>query len=230
MQLKTFNIYCDESTHLPNDGHPYMIYSYVSVASNQIKKIRSQLKAIKSKYAYDGEWKWTDIHDRTYQMYKEVVEYFFSASGLNFRAVVVDKTHIDENRAEYTFNDFYFRMYFQLLHHKTDMSALHNIYFDIKDTCSQHKLYKLKDILKYNASIGNFQFIRSHESVFIQLTDVLMGAINYNLRMRSGEIEGKVIAKRKIVEYIDSHSPISLICTSPLSAQKINLFFIDLKR
>ena len=81
MQLKTFNIYCDESTHLPNDGHPYMIYSYVSVASNQIKKIRSQLKAIKSKYAYDGEWKWTDIHDRTYQMYKEVVEYFFSAQG-----------------------------------------------------------------------------------------------------------------------------------------------------
>lgn len=41
---KTFNIYCDESTHLPNDRCPYMIYGYVSVASNQIKMIREQLK------------------------------------------------------------------------------------------------------------------------------------------------------------------------------------------
>jgi hypothetical protein len=34
---KTFNIYCDESTHLMHDGHPFMLYGYVSVASNQIK-------------------------------------------------------------------------------------------------------------------------------------------------------------------------------------------------
>lgn len=73
---KTFNIYCDESTHLPNDGCPYMIYGYVSVASNQIKMIREQLKAIKTKYAFNGEWKWTGIHDKTYQMYRELVEYF----------------------------------------------------------------------------------------------------------------------------------------------------------
>lgn len=226
---KTFNIYCDESTHLPNDGCPYMIYGYVSVASNQIKMIREQLKAIKTKYDFNGEWKWTGIHDKTYQMYRELVEYFFSVSGLNFRAVVVDKSHIDESRAEYTYNDFYFRMYFQLLHHKTDMTALHNIYFDIKDTCSQMKLHKLKDILKYNASIGNFQFIRSHESVFLQLADVLMGAINYKLRIKTGNIEGKVVAKRRIIEYIESHSYVSLTCTSPLSAQKMNLFYISLK-
>lgn len=230
MQQKTFNLYCDESTHLPNDGRPYMIYGYVSAASNQIKMIREQLKAIKSKYNYTGEWKWTGIHDKTLQMYRELVEYFFSVSGLNFRAVVVNKSQINESRADYTFNDFYFKMYFQLLHHKTDMSAVHNIYFDIKDTCSQQKLHKLKDILKYNASIGNFQFIRSHESLFLQLADVLMGAINYNLRILTGDIEGKVIAKRKIVDYIDSHINIPLTCTSPLSAEKINLFYISLKQ
>lgn len=229
MQQKTFNIYCDESTHLPNDRRPYMIYSYVSVASNQIKMIREQLKSIKDKYGFNEEWKWTGIHDRTYQMYRELVEYFFSVSGLNFRAVVVEKSQIDESRADYTFNDFYFRMYFQLLHHKTDMSAKHNIYFDIKDTCSQQKLHKLKDILKYNTSIGNFQFIRSHESLFLQLADVLMGAINYNLRIRYGDIEGKVLAKRRIVEYIEAHANISLTHTSPLSAQKMNLFYISLK-
>lgn len=229
MDTKTFNIYCDESTHLPHDGHPYMIYGYVSVASNQIKMIKQQLKEIKKKYEFCGEWKWTGLHDATFHMYKDLVEYFFSISGLNFRAVIVNKDQIDENRPDYTFNDFYFRMYFQLLHHKTDMSAIHNIYFDVKDTCSQEKLHKLRNILKYNTSIGNFQFIRSHESVFMQLADVLMGAINYNLRIIKKDIEGKVIAKRKIVDYIDSKTPISLTCTSPFSAKKINLFYISLK-
>lgn len=229
MVQKTYNIYCDESTHLVRDGCPYMIYSYVSVASNQIKMIRDQLKAIKSKYEFSGEWKWTGIHDCTYQMYKELVDYFFSVSGLNFRAVVVEKSQIDDNRVDYTYDDFYFRMYFQLLHHKTDMSSIHNIYFDIKDTCSQQRLHKLKDILKYNTSIGNFQFIRSHESSFLQLTDVLMGAINYNLRILAGNIEGKVLAKRRIVDFINNQTDISLTRTSPLAAQKFNLFYISLK-
>jgi len=130
---------------------------------------------------------------------------------------------------DYTFNDFYFRMYFQLLHHNIDLDNNYNIYFDIKDTCSQSKLHKLRDILKWNASIRNFQFIRSHESSFMQLADVLMGAINYNLRIEKGDIEGKVIAKREIVKHINKHTNISLKRTSPLSAKKFNLFFITLK-
>lgn len=225
---KTFNIYCDESTHLEHDGHPYMLYGYISIASNQIKICKEQIKAIKAKYGYEGELKWTNIHDKTFEMYKELVEYFFM-TDMNFRAVIVNKSQIDDSRSEYTFNDFYFRMYFQLLHHEISLENAYNIYFDIKDTCSNKKLRKLRDILKWNASIKNFQFIKSHESSFMQLADVLMGAINYNLRIESGDIEGKVVAKRKIVEHINNHTNISLKHTSPLSAKKFNLFFITLK-
>ena len=225
---KTFNIYCDESTHLEHDGHPYMLYGYISIASNQIKICKEQIKAIKAKYGYEGELKWTNIHDKTFEMYKELVEYFFM-TDMKFRAVIVDKSQIDDSRSEYTFNDFYFRMYFQLLHHEINLENTYNIYFDIKDTCSNKKLRKLKDILKWNASIKNFQFIKSHESSFMQLADVLMGAINYNLRIESGDIEGKVVAKRKIVEHINNHTNISLKQTSPLAAKKFNLFFITLK-
>lgn len=225
---KTFNIYCDESTHLEHDGHPYMLYGYISIASNQIKICKEQIKAIKAKYGYEGELKWTNIHDKTFEMYKELVEYFFM-TDMNFRAVIGNKSQIDDSRSEYTFNDFYFRMYFQLLHHEISLENAYNIYFDIKDTCSNKKLRKLRDILKWNASIKNFQFIKSHESSFMQLADVLMGAINYNLRIESGDIEGKVVAKRKIVEHINNHTNISLKHTSPLSAKKFNLFFITLK-
>ena len=150
-------------------------------------------------------------------------------NDLEFRAVIVDKSQIDESREDYTFNDFYFRMYFQLLHTKVDFENTYNVYLDIKDTCSSEKLETLNRIMSYNSSIGRLQFIRSHESVFIQLSDILMGAINYNLRIEKGDVLGKVIAKRKLIEKIKRHSNISLNTTTPLSRKKFNLFFISLK-
>lgn len=145
------------------------------------------------------------------------------------RSLICSCQYRDETRPEYTFNDFYFRMYYQLLHHLSDMENEYNVFFDIKDTCSHKKLHTLQDILKYYSSIRHFQFIRSHESYFVQLADILMGAINYNLRIEKGDVEGKVIAKRKLVDKIQEHADISLNRTTPLSKKKFNLFFISLK-
>lgn len=225
---KTFNLYCDESTHLIHDGHPYMLLSYISIAYPQIRLAKEEIKAIKRKFNYTEELKWTNVHSATYKVYAELVDWFFM-NDLEFRAVVVDKSQIDEKRADYSFNDFYFRMYFQLLHTKVDFQNRYNVFLDIKDTCSGEKLEKMKKIMSYNSSIGTLQFIPSRESVFIQLADVLMGAINYNLRIQKGDVKGNVITKLKLIEKIKRHSNISLNTTTPLSRNKFNLFFITLK-
>lgn len=225
---KTFNLYCDESTHLIHDGHPYMLLSYISIAYPQIRLAKEEIKAIKRKFNYTEELKWTNVHSATYKVYAELVDWFFM-NDLEFRTVVVDKSQIDETRADYSFNDFYFRMYFQLLHTKVDFQNRYNVFLDIKDTCSGEKLEKLKKIMSYNSSIGTLQFIPSRESVFIQLADVLMGAINYNLRIQKGDVKGNVIAKLKLIEKIKRHSNILLNTTTPLSRNKFNLFFITLK-
>lgn len=225
---KTFNLYCDESTHLIHDGHPYMLLSYISIAYPQIRLAKEEIKAIKRKFNYTEELKWTNVHSATYKVYAELVDWFFM-NDLEFRTVVVDKSQIDEQRADYSFNDFYFRMYFQLLHTKVDFQNRYNVFLDIKDTCSGEKLEKLKKIMSYNSSIGTLQFIPSRESVFIQLADVLMGAINYNLRIQKGDVKSNVIAKLKLIEKIKRHSNISLNTTTPLSRNKFNLFFITLK-
>mgnify|MGYP002672333025 FL=1 len=225
---KTFNLYCDESTHLIHDGHPYMLLSYISIAYPQIRLAKEEIKAIKRKFNYTEELKWTNVHSATYKVYAELVDWFFM-NDLEFRTVVVDKSQIDEQRADYSFNDFYFRMYFQLLHTKVDFQNRYNVFLDIKDTCSGEKLEKLKKIMSYNSSIGTLQFIPSRESVFIQLADVLMGAINYNLRIQKGDVKGNVIAKLKLIEKIKRHSNISLNTTTPLSRNKFNMFFITLK-
>lgn len=100
-----------------------------------------------------------------------------------------------------TFDDFYYKMYWQLINHKISMENNYNIYLDIKDTLSAGKVKKLKQILQIDfSSIRTLQNIRSEESLLMQLTDLLMGAISYHLRGLD-----KVIAKNKLIEKIHAN-------------------------
>ena len=221
--MKTFNIYCDESTHLPNDGMPYMIIAYLSTAYNQLNQHKEHIRLLKKQHMFKGEIKWNKVSKSQYPFYNDLIEYFF-ATDMKFRAIIVDKSQIDESRPDYTYNDFYFRMYYQLLFHKLNSDNCYNIYLDIKDTSSQCKLHKLKDILDKQNNIRKLQFVKSYESYFLQLADLLMGAINYHLRDIS-----QVTAKKNIITKIQKHSNISLTESTPKSEDKFNLFFIELK-
>lgn len=85
-------------------------------------------------------------------------------------------------------------MYYQLLNHKVDSEYHYNVYLDIKDTWSNTKVTKLQDIL--NVKYGVFQkvqCIRSEESLLLQLTDLLMGAISYEINVQ----EKKAVQKKR---------------------------------
>lgn len=224
MIQKTFNLYCDESTHLENDGMPYMIIAYVSSAINQVKIHSENIKNLREKHKFKGEIKWSKLSESNYPFYSDFIDYFF-ATDLNFRAVIVNKEQINNDLEGYTHNDFYFRMYYQLLHHKIDMEHTYNIYLDIKDTNSYKKIKTLKRILNFEyGNVRNLQFIRSHESYLMQLSDVIMGALNYNLRELNS-----VNAKLKFIQKLKNHTRRPLVNSTPKSASKFNLFFIELK-
>ena len=189
---------------------------------------KAAIKAIKEKHNYTEELKWTNVHQATYKVYADLIDWFFM-NDLEFRAIIIDKSEIDESRKDYTYNDFYYKMYYQLLHQKVNFENTYNVYLDIKDTCSSAKLARLKKIMENNSSIRTLQFIRSHESVFVQLADVLMGAINYNLRLEKGDVQGTMKAKLNLIEKIKKHSDISLNSSTSLSGSKSNTFFISLK-
>lgn len=222
--MKTFNYYCDESTHLENDGKPFMLIGYVASAYNQVKLHTEKIKELKAKHHFYGEVKWTKVSHSQYGFYAELIEYFF-ASDLQFRAVVVDKTKIQNDLFGQTFDDFYYKMYYQLLFHKINMENNFNIYLDIKDTLSAKKINTLKDLLNLKYStIRTLQNIRSHESLLLQLADLLIGAINYLLVN-----ERKVMAKNRLIEKMQKLGGHSLQQSTTKESQKLNLFFIDLK-
>ena len=222
--MKTFNYYCDESCHLENDKMPYMVISYISCAYNQVKLHQENIKALKEKHCFKNEIKWSAVSKSKHNFYIDLIEYFF-ANDLQFRAIVVPKDKINNKDFEQSYDDFYYKMYFQLLNHKMNMENKYNIYLDIKDTLSANKVRKLKSILniKYS-SIKNLQNIHSHESLLMQLTDVLMGAITYHLRGLD-----KVTSKNKIIEKIKTHTQLPLHTSTAKNFEKFNLFFIDLK-
>lgn len=222
--MKTFNFYCDESCHLENDKMPHMIISYTSSAYNQVKLHSANIRALKLKHFIRGEIKWSALSKSQYPFYSDLIDYFF-ATDLHFRAIIIDKSKLKHEEFKQSHEEFYDKMYFQLLNKKILPEYNYNIYIDIKDTHSYEKSASLKAYLNKNyVSVQNMQIIRSYESELMQLTDVLMGAIGYFLRN-----ENKVIAKNKIIKKIQSHSRNPLTHSTHRDATKLNLFFIDLK-
>ena len=222
---KTFNIYCDESCHLENDHKKYMLLACVSVAYNQLKRHTERINTIKTKHSFYGEIKWTGVSNSKHQFYKELIEYFFD-TDIRFRAVVVDKSQIRNDEYGQDFDTFYWKMYYQLLIHRKNSEFTYNVYLDIKDTLSATKVHKLQEILNIKYGVfRNVQNIHSKESIMMQLTDFLMGAVSYELN----NDEKKVIAKTSIIEKIKQHSNQGLSGSSKYNEKKLNLFFIELK-
>ncbi len=222
---KTFNIYCDESCHLENDHKNFMLLGYVSSAYNQVKRHTERINNLKKKHHYYGEIKWSNVSSSKQLFYKELIDYFFD-TDLCFRAIVIDKSKINNNEFAQDFDEFYYKMYYQLLNHKISSEYAYNVYLDIKDTLSAYKVNKLKEILNIQYGVfRNVQNIRSHESVLLQLSDLIMGAISYELN----NADKKVIAKRQIIDRIKQHSNSSLNNSSTYIETKMNLFFINLK-
>lgn len=222
---KTFNIYCDESCHIEHDHKRYMLLGSVSSAYNQVKRHTERINDIKRKHNFYGEIKWSNVSGSQYQFYKDLIDYFFD-TDLRFRAVVVEKSKIDNGAFSQDFDEFYYKMYYYLLNHNINSEYSYNVYLDIKDTLSAYKVSKLREILNVKFGVfRNVQNIRSHESLLMQLADLIMGALSYNLN----DENKKVISKVHLIERIKQHSKLDLVNTTFRKENKMNLFFIELR-
>ena len=220
---KTFNIYCDESCHLENDHKDFMFLGSISSAYNQVRLHSSQINELKKKHNFFAEIKWSKVSKSKCHFYADLIDYFF-ATDLKFRAIGIKKSKINHQHFGQTHDDFYYKMYYQLLNHKTNSLYAYNVYLDIKDTLSAHKVRKLREIL--NIRYGVFrrvQNIRSHESVLMQLADFLLGAISYHTNIHEKKNQTKV----QMTERIIKKSGLNLDKTN--YSEKLNLFFIELQ-
>ena len=234
---KLFNIYCDESCHLKSPSNTpetqFMVIGGIACPTNQKDKIFKEIKEIKQDNGFKPSYeiKWTKISKSRLGFHKKLVDYFFNYKALSLRAVIIDKSKLKHEEFNQTHDDFYYKMYWQMLNWFTEEPWHHGgentyrIYLDMKDTVGYKKVKKLHEILsKPHRSLNQIQEIkevRSREIIIMQMTDLLIGSIAYANRYSEG---GKSEAKNSIVSQIKKLSKKSLCSTTYSSERKFNLF------
>lgn len=185
---RIFNVYCDESCHLENDGVSAMAWGAVYCQENETRTIADAIRALKSQHGLSltFEAKWTKISPAKVDFYLALVDLFLGDDRLRFRGLVVpDKAQLDHARFDQTHDDWYYKMYFMMLRPIFCAPHRYRIYIDVKDTRGGPKTRKLHEVLAndlydFNREcVERVQQVRSHESELLQLTDILIGALTY---------------------------------------------------
>jgi hypothetical protein len=105
---------------------------------------------------------------------------------LHFRGLVVpDKSKLRHEVFLQSHDDWYYKMYFEMLKLILNPKAHYRIYLDMKDTRGGAKVEKLHEVLANNMYdfsrkiIERVQIVRSHEVELLQMADLLIGAVSY---------------------------------------------------
>lgn len=222
-----YNIYCDESCHLENDREPVMLLGAVWCPKPEAGALAAELRALKQQHNAKGELKWTKVSKSRMAFYEAVVDWFFARADLHFRAVVVQhKERLNHQQFNKGSHDaFYYKMYFSLLNKILSPDQKYNIYLDIKDTRGRQRLKLLREVLCNNVHdftsemIEHIQNVHSRELELMQVADLLLGAVAYRHRGKTGSPE-----KLALVQRIEKLHRRDLLHSTSLSEQKLNLF------
>jgi hypothetical protein len=222
------NIYCDESCHLENDNYKVMVLGAVWLPEEKKEEIFNRIKEIKLKNGFSAsfEIKWNKVSKQKADFYLDLINYFFDDDDFHFRTLVVpDKSILNHSEFNQTHDDFYYKMYFDLLKIILSPDYAFNIYLDIKDTRSQIKIDKLHDVLCNNhydfekKILRKIQQVRSHEVSALQICDLLTGAISY---LHRGLDSSKT--KLKLINRIKERSGYTLLNNTLPKEDKMNVF------
>ena len=226
--MATYNIYCDESCHMEHDHQKVMILGAVWCPVNKVREISKRIREKKAEHGLNlhFEIKWGKVSPSKHKFYLDIVDYFFDDDDLHFRALIVpDKSKLEHTLFDQTHDEWYYKMYFDMLKVIISPDDAYRIYLDIKDTRGGAKIRKLHQVLsndKYDFSrdiIERIQLVHSHESEILQIADLLIGAVSYLNRNLAGNAGKEALIKR-----IKERSGYDLTRSTLLRANKVNIF------
>lgn len=224
--MKTFHIYSDESRHKNERflllGGLWIEENQIEAAENEVKVLRRRHGFVNSEgknIDFLGELKWTKVSSRYLYVYKDVVDLMFmwiEKGIIRFNIMLID-TH-DPGVGKYSNigKEGYFKFLYQLYFHNSKIPAVYQIYpdritnplqsnvnFNVLKQCLNSALGKKFSPLLNPAELsGNCEFVNnitpldSKSSQFIQIVDVVMGAIGY----LQNELDGRENARKAKIE------------------------------
>lgn len=228
--MKTIRIYSDESRH-KNERFMLLSGIWVEEekikeAREEIKVLRrthGYTNSAGQQIDFVGEFKWQKVSDKYLQVYKDLVDVFFEwieKDTVRYCCMLID-THDPIMRSHNNIGtDGYFKLLYQLYYQNSKIPATYKIFPDsisnptIKvnlptlDRCLDIAFQKkFVHLLNPGEKVGakgfvnNITPIDSHSSEFIQIVDVIMGALGY-LQNRLFEKPEAKKAKVELMKYI----------------------------
>jgi hypothetical protein len=207
-----------------------MVLGCLTLPIQSVRGATQEIKRLKHEFDYSWEDKWTRVSTQKLQLYSKLIEYFWDNDQLEFRCVVVNgKSKLDHESFNQGSHDaFYYKMFYQALVTIVEPSNQFRIYLDLKDTRGAQRAKLLREILCTKLgdpdmrTISRVQNMRSHESEFFGILDLLIGAVAYaNRGLTSSE------PKLSLVNLVRKRADKSLRVSSLKNERKFNIFQFD---
>lgn len=181
------NIYCDESRHT-SGGDRYMVIGAIKCDRELKKDIVHQIHLLKQKHNTQGEFGWKRLSPNKKDFYFEILNIFLE-NEINFRCIVVDKEILNHD----LFNDGdkelgFYKFYYLMLREMLEPNDEYHIYLDWQQNKEQNRFrdlkYFLQKKLQGKAKISCLEPVTSKNQPMIELTDLLIGAVGYEINER----------------------------------------------
>ena len=224
--MTIYKIFCDESCHLEHDKADIMVLGALFCSAEKSIELSKKIKYLKHKHSYKPELKWAKLNKHQWALYKDLIDLIIQDTEVYFKATVVSNKqaldHATYNQNSH--NDFYYKMFYYTLRDFLEADHSYRIYLDFMDTHGSYKSKKLAEILQnktYWQLQAEFTIIRSHESVIMQLCDLLIGAVSYKNR---SDIKKISPIKNQFLEYLEQSLQRPLDKGTPPWEKQFNIF------
>lgn len=211
--------YLDETGLLASPETDQVFGLGLIVAEHPSEIHRSIINYRNSRRFY-GEFKFTNIDHTNLELYKGLIDLFFSCSRLRFHARVFNKTALNvKSIYNGNFDRAYNAFAAQLVANSLEISEYIAIMADDVSTKKANNFEKeirlrIKKKLRRNALFGICR-LESHSLAEIQLVDVLLGAVAYAFKIKYKHVKPKHSgAKLQLVKYIQHKLNIPELSTS----------------
>jgi len=227
-----FEIYCDESgleALTRKEAHLYSAIGGIWLPDTNRIDLKNSIKAIKEKHGIHGELKWKKLSPRYFELYKDIIDYFYKSDYLRFRVILIESSKVDHIRFNNTDPELgFYKFYYQLLHHWIYDFNSYNIFVDLKINRDKSRLKELRNVLDLSnltSGITQVQGLPSEQSAGIQLADILTGLVasKFNSEIKQGS------AKDSLIQHIERLYTKKSIAPTPKWEEKLNVFKINLK-
>ena len=227
-----FEVYCDESgleALTRKDAHQFTAIGGIWIPSEHREMLKAGMNAIKVKHGIHGELKWNKVSPAYYDLYKDMIDFFFDSGYIRFRVIVIEASKVDNIKFNYDDSELgFYKFYYQLLHHWIFDFNSYSIFLDHKVNRNKGRLSELRKVLdnsNLTSEMRSVQGLPSHQSVGIQLADMLTGLVA--ARFNGEHKEGG--AKSRLLQHVEEHHLSRQIVPTSKWEEKFNVFRINLK-